>query len=225
MPRDESATPKSILFDVLNNVAKIETQRKFDFLKNQDISSEVLNYLKITLENLKIEIRDHSAEKIMDLMNQKKLEGFCWQTTESAICFFDNTSLIKRGILTFYKHKKYMHSWICFKYKNEEYVFDPCLDILSTENLYTNIFDIKIMGVVSAEEVKKYLIDCCLKKQSQILTEKTFIGTASHQCKEVENEVRMDWDENINSPMFRNNSGYIADIEENQIRKLIVHYY
>ena len=38
-------------------------------------------------------------------------------------------------------------------------------------------------------------------------------------------EVEVDSSEDINSPLFRNNSGYKAEIENNKIKKLKVHFY
>lgn len=222
---EEYTTPKSILMDVLDENPKIEIQRKIDFLRKQYVSPEVLNYLKEILINLEIEIYRKPAEKIMDLMAKEKLEGFCWETTESAICFFDNTAIINRGILTYYNYEKYEHAWIYFKFNNEEYAFDPCFAILSKNNLYMNTFDAKVMGTVSSEKVKKYLIECCLKKQKQLIEEKTLEESMSKRYERQKKETRFEWKENINSPMYRNSSGYIADIEEGQIRKLFVHYY
>ena len=95
----------------------------------------------------------------MDLMKLGLLEGWCWQTTETAIMFLNDEDYIERGNLIFERYSdvneyKYFHSWICFKYNNEEYIFDPCLDLLCKRNLYHKIFEVEIMGIVCAKNVR-----------------------------------------------------------------------
>lgn len=62
-------------------------------------------------------------------MVKGNLEGWCWQTTESAIIFLNDDDYIERGTLKFDTETPgYYHSWICFKFDDIEYVFDPCLN-------------------------------------------------------------------------------------------------
>ena len=48
--------------------------------------------------------------------------------------FLEDEDYIERGNLIFERYDEkitynYFHSWICFKYKDEEYVFDPYLNL------------------------------------------------------------------------------------------------
>ena len=107
-------------------------------------------------------------------MQKGYLEGWCWQTTESAIIFLNDDDYIERGNLHFETNKpKYFHSWICFKYENTEYVLDPCLNILCQKKDYDKIFTPEIKGKTSALRVKQELI-------KQINTPKVIENTEAH---------------------------------------------
>ena len=74
------------------------------------------------------------------------LQGWCWETTESAIVFLDDDDYIERGNLKFdicediFFHytfcKEYWHSWICFSLENTIWVFGPCLQIIVEKDIY-----------------------------------------------------------------------------------------
>ncbi len=79
------------------------------------------------LSELYIKVLSDYKGSIFELMHMIKLEGWCWQTTESAIIFLNDDDYIERGYLKLNEGKrKYYHSWICFKFNNIEYIFDPC---------------------------------------------------------------------------------------------------
>lgn len=68
----------------------LERKEKFDILKKEYVNPEVLEYLKKCLQNLTIEFNRNSKEyigNILYLMKKGDLNGWCWETTASAICF------------------------------------------------------------------------------------------------------------------------------------------
>lgn len=116
-------------------------EERFKIIKKQKVNLEVLRYLGDRFKNLTIEIVGKYEGNVMDLMKLGLLEDWCWQTTETAIVFLNDEDYIERGNLIFERYSdgdvnKYYHSWICFKHKGEEYIFDPCLDLLC-KKIYT----------------------------------------------------------------------------------------
>ena len=115
------------------------------------------------------------------------LEGYCWQTTESAIVFLEEEDWIERGNLKIDSCQKYWHAWICFKFQNKIFVFDPCLQILVEKKI--KYFQPNIINIIRKNK-------------------KNIIGG-----------------EDVNSPMYRNNTGYTATFESGKINSLIAHFY
>lgn len=190
---------------------------------------EVYNYVKSLFDDLHIEIVGKYEGNLVDLMEQGLLEGWCWQTTETASLFMDDKAYIERGDLKFDMYKPYYHSWINFKYKGIEYVFDPCLQILCRKNYYNKIFEIQVKGRVTAKEVKEYFINYISNPPKKEVNEeferifRTLVGeTALERTKD---EIVIDDEENPSAPMYRNGVGYKTTLENGKIKKLIAHYY
>lgn len=206
-------------------------EEKFDFLKNQYVSPIVLEYVKKCLQNLTIEFRE-CVGNILYLMKKDYLEGWCWETTASTICFFQDNDYIGRGYLKFSKHKDYYHSWIVFKFDGEEFVFDPCLNILCKKEIYDKVFEVKVLGGAIAKQVREYLLQEMENQKTKELTEEEKIGReffksiVPNEFERQQKETRIKvMSEDINHPMYENYTGYIAEIEEGKIRKLTAHYY
>lgn len=212
------------IMEKLVNGIPLTEQERFKVINSESIKPELLVYLANRFENLTIEICGEYEGNILDLMNGSLLEGWCWETTATSIVFLNDYDYIERGNLKFEENKYYYHSWICFKYENEEYVFDPCLNLLCKKELYNRIFEVRVKSVVFAKEVRDDLIYKISNHQprkpscwDKYLSEE-FI-------KQLEQEVKVDSSENVYSPMYRNNTGYRATIEEGKIKKLVAHYY
>lgn len=216
------------LLDV--NVTFFEEHERLKLIRSAIVPQSVLEYLKIRLKNLTIEILGKHSGNIIELMNRGLLEGWCWQTTESAIVFFNDEDTIERGYLKFSKYKDYWHSWICFKYENQQFVFDPCLQILVEKPVYYHIFETTINGMVTSKKVVDELIYkinnpekiVYLSDESEKFIKNFFEKFASERKKK---ETHIHGGENVNFPMYRNNTGYIATMEEGKIKELIAHYY
>ena len=165
-------------------------------------------------------------------MERGLLEGWCWQTTETAALFMPDDTIIYRGNLLFDEYDHYYHSFIGFIYDNKEYIFDPCLGLINSKKLYFNIFDIDLSGSVTARDVKDYFIEYYNNPPKPKhyngeaeMAMKRFMERYFGEYKQVDQVVIHD-KEDPNAPMYRNGSGYRdAEIEDNNIKSLTVHYY
>lgn len=224
---------KEIITNIRNSFkdedySQLTEMERFAKIRMHKAPNEVYEYLKGLFDNLQIEIVGKYEGNLIDLMNKGVLEGWCWQTTETASLFMDDSSYIERGNLKFDLYKLYYHSWIIFKYKGKCYVFDPCLQILCEKSYYDRIFEIQVKGKVTAKEVKEYFINYISnppKKEtneevSQIM--KMLFGEPSERTK---GEVVIEDEENPNAPMYRNGVGYKTELENGKIKRLVAHYY
>lgn len=185
-------------------IKNLNEEKRFKIINRKKISLSVISYLNGILRDIYITL-ENSSGYLLDLMKHEKLSGWCFQTTESAIVFFDDNDYIERGYLSFEKGKeKYYHSWICFKFDNIEYVFDPCLNIICKKIDYMKVFEIEVLSCVIAKIVKEEFIK---------------------QMKGSNSEVIIHGVEDVNKPLYRNNSGYKVKIHSKKILCLNVYYY
>ncbi len=219
-----------------DNVGLSQDER-FKILEENRADIEVYKYLKEKLKNLTIEVCGDYEGLVLDLMSCRALEGWCWQTTESSIIFLNDNDYIERGNLIFERYKlldkKYYHSWINFSYNDLEYTFDPCLNILCDKKIYQEVFETDIMGRVNANEVRDELINAILNPKSKKIDNsssskfidkfmKKYFGDTLEQKKD---EIHITGNDDVNSPMYRNSTGYKAEIEDGKIKKLVAHFY
>lgn len=201
---------------------------RFAKVRMHKAPEEVFEYLKSLFDNLHIEIVGKYEGNLIDLMNRGVLEGWCWQTTETASLFMDDSSYIERGNLKFDLYNLYYHSWINFKYKGIEYVFDPCLQILCRKSYYDKIFEVQVKGKVTAKQVKEYFINYISNPPKKETNEevskimKMIFGESSERTK---GEIVINDEENPNAPMYRNGVGYKTTLEDGKIKRLVAHYY
>lgn len=201
---------------------------RFAKVRMHKAPEEVFEYLKSLFDNLHIEIVGRYEGNLIDLMNRGVLEGWCWQTTETASLFMDDSSYIERGNLKFDLYNLYYHSWINFKYKGIEYVFDPCLQILCRKTYYDKIFEVQVKGKVTAKQVKEYFINYISNPPKKETNEevsrimKMIFGESSERTK---GEIVINDEENPNAPMYRNGVGYKTTLEDGKIKRLVAHYY
>ena len=79
--------------EILNeNLTKkqLTAKEKFEILHSKNIDIKVVEYLISKLSNLHIEVLGDYEGSLFELMESEKLEGWCWQTTESAIVFLND---------------------------------------------------------------------------------------------------------------------------------------
>ncbi len=211
-------------------------KEKFTILHYKGVDREVLKYLIIKLSGLRIKILGDCEGSLFDLMVSGELEGWCWETTESAIVFMNDNDYIERGILKLdEKTPKYYHSWICFIFNGNEYVLDPCLSLLCKKNDYSKIFEVDVKGRVSARRVKEELIRQVTtpkKEENSELDEhidsliKKIMGPSYDSYQEdKKGEVTVYSTENVNAPLYRNSAGYKMELEKGKVKQLKVHYY
>lgn len=225
--------------DILEKVIcgePLTEEDRFKILRSKRIEPKVVEYLMEKLNNLYIEVLGDYKGSLFELMPVGKLEGWCWQTTESAIVFLNDDDYIERGDLKFDETTpKYYHSWMCFKYDDVEYVLDPCLNLLCKKDDYSKIFEVDVKGRVSAKDVKEELIRQITtpKNEDNSRAHKSFerflkrqLGDSYEKYNEKkQNEVIVHGPENVNTPLYRNGAGYNAEFTDGKIKKLTVHYY
>lgn len=224
-----------ILSKLINNKPLTE-EEKFKILRSKRIDQKVVGYLINILGQLHIEVLGEYDGSLFELMPFGKLEGWCWQTTESAIVFFDDNDYIERGNLNLDERTpEYYHSWICFKYNGVEYVLDPCLSFLCKKRDYYKIFEIDVKGSVTAKAVREELIRQVTSPKEIENIEihekfemfwKSFLGAEykSHSERKKD-EVVVHGPEDVNTPLYRNGAGYKVEIDNGKIKKMTVHYY
>lgn len=207
----------------------------FNYLQNLHVGKVVIEYLSSRLKQMHISVLGRYNGTLFELMDSGKLEGWCWQTTESAIVFLNDDDYIERGNLYFDKNNAYYHAWICFSYNDMEYVFDPCLKIICERDDYVRVFRAEILGCVTAIDVKNELIrqitskaNCSDSEERRIANNfvKRMLGDKYEKyLAEKAGEVTVHGLEDVNTPLYRNGAGYTADIVDNKIKKMKVHYY
>ncbi|MBQ4263565.1 MAG: hypothetical protein IJB83_04940 [Bacilli bacterium] len=225
--------------EILNKVINkkpLTEEEKFKILHSKRVDKKVVEYLINRLSQLHIEVLGKYEGSLFELMPVGKLEGWCWQTTESAIVFFNDNDYIERGNLNFDERTpQYYHSWICFDFNGTEYVLDPCLSFLCKKSDYSKIFQIDVKGKVTAKAVREELIRQITAPKKEDNSEshkkfdtflKNFLGDSyeSYQRKKKE-EVVVDGPEDPNTPLYRNGAGYKTEIANGKIKKMTVHYY
>lgn len=224
---------KEIITNIRNtfkeeDYSQLTEMERFAKVRMHKAPEEVFEYLKSLFDNLHIEIVGRYEGNLIDLMNRGVLEGWCWQTTETASLFMDDNSYIERGNLKFNLYNLYYHSWINFKYKGIEYVFDPCLQMLCRKTYYDKIFEVQVKGKVTAKQVKEFFIDYISNPPKKETNEevskimKMIFGESSERTKD---EIVIHDEENPNAPMYRNGVGYKATLEDGKIKRLVAHYY
>lgn len=224
------------ILDRAINDKPLTQEDKFKILRSKKIDQKVVEYLINRLSELYIEVLGKHVGSLFELMPVGKLEGWCWQTTESAIVFFNDDDYIERGNLKFDERTpKYYHSWICFNFNGTEYVLDPCLNFLCKKEDYSKLFEIDVKGKVTAKAVREELI-------KQITTPKEKNNSEAHNRFEMfwkellgddyeiyqerkKQEVVVHGPEDVNTPLYRNGAGYKTKINDNKIKKMTVHYY
>ena len=212
---------------------------RFKILKDNRANIEVYKYLKERLENLTIKVVKNEGS-VLELMKKHVLKGWCWQTTESTIVFLNDNDYIERGNLLFEDDelliKIYYHSWINFQYRDMEYTFDPCLNILCAKKLYQEVFETEVRGMVNAKEVRDELINAILNpkpKKKYNSSSVKFANKADNFMKKLfgedlenkKSEITIIGNDDVYSPMYRNSTGYKAEIEDGKIKKLVAHFY
>ena len=214
----------------------MEQKERFDILKKEKIDIKLYYYLKSFFEHLNIEILGRYKGNLFDLMKSGKLEGWCWQTTESAALFMQDDVLVYRGILYFNDCNTYYHSFIEFEYEDIKYVFDPCLNMINTSDLYFKIFNVDIKGQVTAKEIKEYFINYInnppkkenYSSSNAIIIMDRFMRNyfGDDYLEKKKEEIVIHDKEEPSAPMYRNGSGYKnINIDNNEIKSLTVHYY
>ena len=120
---------------------------KITILKSEVINKEILIYLQNMFKRLNIEVRNDYKGNLFELMNDGKLRGWCWQSSETAALFMPDDTIVLRGILNFNEKKRIYHGFIEFNYNGKKYIFDPCFGLI-----------VELKGKTTARAVKDYFL-------------------------------------------------------------------
>lgn len=212
--------------DFIENYNDMNNQEKLSIIRKSIVDKKVIDYLSSKFNNLQIEILGRYNGKLLDLMHQGKLEGWCWQTTETAILFMEDDDYIERGNINI-NNGNYYHSWIVFKYDDKEYVLDPCLNLLCKKELYEKILSSDAMAQIPAKIIKEYFINYITNPpiREYLYSAKALEITNRLFGNKKSDEIVIHDKEDVHAPMYRNGAGYTTELENGIIKKLKVHYY
>lgn len=221
--------------DLINNLSSRESykeeERRLKVIASHRAKDEVFKYILELVKNLSIEVTSKEALPAEKLIGH--LVGWCWQTTESMAVFFPDSSYVIRGNIFFSKNDIYYHSWLCFIYKNKQYVFDPCFNYLCSKKIFDETFEVEEMSKIPVKEIR----DCMLqtfkhpvKKENEVVNEaseasKKFMQQFFGNMKIRDTGIAMPYSNDVNAPFYRNNSHYKIEVENEKIKSLVVHYY
>ncbi len=205
---------------------------RFIILDKERVNPNVYKYISTLLHNLNVEICSKEGFPFMSLCNSGKLEGWCWQSTESAALFMPDDAMVYRGDLSLKYDHDYFHSFLVFNFMGREYVFDPCFTLINSSALYFKTFDVVVKGYASAKDIKEYFLNyynnppkkTVYDEKTQAMIDKFY----NHYFGDIEREpeVVIHDKEDPYAPMFRNGCGYKRlEMESNNIRSVTVHYY
>ena len=111
-------------------------------------------------------------------------------------------------------------------------MLDSCLVILCRKGDYVKVYEPIVKGKVPAKNVKEELIKriTAPKEELTSIEQQEFqsfikIMVTPESFTRIEEEVRIDYLNDVNSPFFRNGCGYKGEIDNDKIKKLTVHFY
>ena len=218
------------------NIALTENQKK-RILKSGLKDKSVIDYLESKLSNLSIKINNDDEYPVFELMKKNRLLTTCFQTSETIATQLNDDDYVERGNMTrggLGTGYNYNHSWVCFKYNGTEYVLDACLNILCTRDDYYYAFKPMCYAKVDAKAIKEELIRQLTepREDDRTYSEDGYsydIGMwengSTCLIKKRKDEVDITGSDDTNSPLYANNSSYIAEIENKNIKKLMFHHY
>lgn len=187
---------------------------------------DVLDYLTNLLKNIEIKIGGCQKENVIDLINSNRLEGWCWQSSETVALMLKDTDYVERGTLYLPEegNRPYYHSWTCFEFNDKEYILDPALNILCLRDDYFEKYKIELSAVIPAKEVKdKFIYEISHKKER----EPSFLDEylSEETIERLNKETLINGSQNLYDPFYISDIGYIADIKDDKINSVVAHYY
>lgn len=206
-------------------------QRKFITAKESNVDIEVFPYLIEKLQNLNINVEGRYEGNPIDLMKNYYLKNWCYESSNTAIVFFDDEDLIERGSIVLYPNERVPHSWILFSFKNQKYVLDLALNVLCEKELYDSLFETHLEGYSSSLKTRDYLIQKLLNPPKHEYSKacmgfmKKLEQWGGESFQRQKKEVQISGSNCIYDPMYHGNMGYIGSIENGKIKKLSAYFY
>lgn len=143
-------------------------EKKIEYLKERE-NTGIREYLSQKTNNIFIEDDYYGKIRIMELITKPArwekqitpLSSWCGLVA-ILLGYAIEDAYIERGKIRLSSSSiydaDYYHCWTCFPYQNEIYIADPCNNIIATKSDYYKLFIPKILGRVSAEDIKNKLI-------------------------------------------------------------------
>lgn len=145
-----------------------EMRRKFEILGINNADFSVTNYVKYLIKDTNIEMFGMDMCSADKLIYDRKLEGYCFESTSILIPNFNDGDYISRGNLYWIDNSDgYLHSWINFSIHGCDYVFDPTLSLLCLKKMYDELFNVYVVSEISSRRVKDELIGL-LNKDAEV---------------------------------------------------------
>ena len=180
-----------------------EMRKKLLLLDINNASFNVVNYVKYLIKDTNIEIFGRDMCNASQLIYDRKLEGYCFESTSIMIPSFNDDDYISRGNLFFSDDSiGYLHSWINFSIHGCNYVFDPSLSLLCLRDIYNKFFNVDVVSEISSRSVRDELI-------SLLNLNNEFLIPGSH---------------NINDNFYKNDIKVRGKVRKNNITSLYVNY-
>ena len=137
-----------------------EIRNKFELMDINNASYNLIDYVDGLIKNVNIEVFGRDICSADKLIYERKLEGYCFETTSSLISFFNDTDYISRGNLYFTNAiDGYFHSWINFSIRECDYIFDPTLSLLCLKEIYYKLFNVGDVFNISSRKVRNDMIN------------------------------------------------------------------
>ena len=218
-----------ILSSLVMSIALTEKQKTW-ILNAKKINPAILKYLKDKLEGLKIAINNEQESDLFNLMKDCRLKTTCFQTAESIAFFLNDDDYIERGdiCLDGYSSPGYYHSWVCFKYDEQEYVLDACLNVLCTKYNYYKTFRPHIKTSIAAKDIKSDFLSQLTSAKIEAVDEEkqTFLCECNNRLILIDKkkrEIFIEGSDDETAPLFANGYGYIPTIKKGKCTGFTYH--
>lgn len=149
----------------------LEQDKRFALLKQNESNIFIRNYVDYLIKNVSIKLPCREYERVSKLSKNGSLLGWCFQTSVFLAPFLGSDCFVCRGNIYFHKKQYggYYHSWLEFKIRDINYVYDPCLNYLGLKEIYDCILSTEVYKKISSTDIEKYLVDVLSNSNNDIL--------------------------------------------------------
>lgn len=132
-------------------------EKKFALAKEKD-NPLLKDYIYNQIQNVSFSINEKRERKAKNLIEDRKLMGWCYEATTFLSPFIANSD-VYRGSLKIWSKERYNHAWIKLNIDGVYYCFDPALNYLCRLEDYYQIFDAKVSTYIKGSTINKKLLN------------------------------------------------------------------